>query len=496
MSPYIRKVRTASGATAVQIAQKVAGRHRILDHVGSAHTEAEVAALVAVAHDRMYPGQQEFDLFPAEVNRSGTIETKSSRWLWETLEAAYQQLGFDAVGDGVFEHLVLARVIEPASKAETVRILESLGVPSPSLRTIFRTLARINERDYRGILAKACYEHALARGSVALCLYDVTTLYFEAEKEDELRKVGYSKERRVDPQIVVGLLVDRTGFPLQVHCFEGNKPETHTLIPVLDAFTALHGLEDLVVVADAGMLSAANLEALEEAGYRFIVGSRIAKAPYDLAAHFERHGTFFTHGQILEATTPMGAERKPRRVVYQYSQKRFVRDNRTITQQENRAKAILAGDTRPKNARFLKTSGTTRKLDETAIARAQDLAGLKGYITNIPATVMDGNAVIAAYHELWQVERSFRMAKTDLAARPIFHRLRDSIEAHLTIVFAALAISRHLQDTTGYSVKKIVRTLRPLQHQIVTIAGHQHHVHDPLTPDAAHILKSLEIEGH
>ena len=94
-------------------------------------------------------------------------------------------------------------------------------------------------------------------------LYDVTTLYFEAENEDELRKVGYSKERRIDPQIVVGLLVDRTGFPLEVGCFEGNTAETNTLVPIITAFQARHDLTDtpMVIAADAGMLSASNLSA-------------------------------------------------------------------------------------------------------------------------------------------------------------------------------------------------------------------------------------------
>ena len=135
-------------------------------------------------------------------------------------------------------------------------------------------------------------------------LYDVTTLYFEAENEDDLRKVGYSKERRVDPQIVVGLLVDRAGFPLEIGCFEGNKAETTTIIPIIRQFQARHDLADMVVVADAGMLSASNLKELDEAGLRFIVGSRVTKAPVDLASHFRWHGDAFTDGQVIDTITP------------------------------------------------------------------------------------------------------------------------------------------------------------------------------------------------
>src|ERR1700757_3755938 len=78
------------------------------------------------------------------------------------------------------------------------------------------------------------------RGGLSLLLYDVTTLYFEAEFEDELRKVGYSKERRIDPQIVVGLLVDRTGFPLEIGCYEGNNAETTTIAPIITSFLQSH----------------------------------------------------------------------------------------------------------------------------------------------------------------------------------------------------------------------------------------------------------------
>ena len=133
------------------------------------------------------------------------------------------------------------------------------------MRTLFRSLGRCVERGYREAISAAALKHVRTAGDVSLCLYDVTTLYFEAEKEDDLRKVGYSKERRVDPQVIVGLLVDRAGFPLQVGCWEGNKAETTTIIPIVEAFQAAHGIEELVIVADAGMLSAANLKSPDEA---------------------------------------------------------------------------------------------------------------------------------------------------------------------------------------------------------------------------------------
>ena len=187
----------------------------------------------------------------------------------------------------------------------------------------------------------------------------VTTLYFEAEKEDDLRRVGYSKERRVDPQVIVGLLVDRRGFPLRIGCWEGNKAETTTIIPVVEAFQAAHGIEELVIVADAGMLSAANLTALDKAHLRFIVGARATRAPGDLEAHFHWAGDAFTDGQLIDTITPKKGSRSERdkavraepvwdpakysgswRAVWAYPKKRAARDTQTLAAQENRARAI------------------------------------------------------------------------------------------------------------------------------------------------------------
>ena len=314
---------------------------------------------------------------------------------------------------------------------------------------------------------------------------------------------------------MVGLLVDRAGFPLEIGCWEGNTAETTTIIPLVKQCQERHNLADMVVVADAGMLSASNLKDLHEAGLRFIVGSRVTKAPVDLASHFRWHGDAFSDGQLIDTITPRVATTAARalndvkkiaepvwdpavhtrswRAVWAYSRKRAVRDGKTLTLQENRAKAVVAGDKAARTPRFVTTKNGTQTLDEASLARARRLAGLKGYISNIPADVMPAGEVIASYHDLWHVEASFRMSKTDLRARPVFSHARDSIEAHLTIVFAALAVARYLQDATGMSIKKIVRTLRPLQQISVRIAGHEHLAEDLLTPAATSILEALDL---
>jgi len=528
VSRFVRKVRTASGAVAVQVVTRRGRQVEQVEHVGSAHTDAELALLLAAARERMAPGQDVLDLGalpvvparmddvadwtaepelplqlatpavggrPAGVGAGGRVVGTSADLLWRVLTSAYTRLGFDVLGDDGFRAMVLARIVEPTSKADVVRVLAEIGAPAVALRTLFRSLARCQEKDYRGQLATAAWAHSVrTTGTAALILYDVTTLHFENGDEDDLRRVGMSKEHRVDPQVQVGLLVDPGGFPLEVHLFEGNKAETTTLIPVLTAFGKRHDVTDLVVVADAGMLSAGNLNALEDAGFSFIVGSRITKAPYDLADHFSRHGDYFTDGQVLESVRVMGTGKsaRSRRVVYQWKFAREQHDNKAINAMVTKAEKVADGSRPLRRDRFVKVTGATKGVDWALVVRARQLAGLKGYVTNLPATTMDGAAVIAAYHDLWRVEQSFRMTKSDLRARPVFHHQREAIEAHLTVVFAALAVARHLQDATGTSIKKIVQTLRTARSATIDINGQRLTLDPDLTDATRAILNRLE----
>jgi hypothetical protein len=405
----------------VQIAEYDGGRRKIAAHVGSAHTEAELGILLERAREMLAdPAQGTFDLgiepaaprarlvarqaapalFDAEAPgetpaATGPLRVVStdSRLLFQALDGVYGDLGFGALDDDVFRDLVLARVVEPTSILDTGRVLTDLGRKAASDKTMRRTLARCAGRGYRDTIAGICFAQALASGNVSLILYDVTTLYFEAEHEDALRKVGYSKERRVDPQIVVGLLVDLHGFPLEIGCFEGNQAEKLTILPVIRQFQARHGLEAMVVVADAGMLSAANLADLDEAGLGFIVGSRVTKAPGDLESHFRWHGDAFSDGQVIDTLTPKTGQNKDNdpalraepawdrkdhpkswRAVWAFSAKRFARDNRTLTAQENRARDVISGAKSARTPRFVKNAGGIPALDEKALARARKLA--------------------------------------------------------------------------------------------------------------------------
>lgn len=498
MSVFVRKVKTGSGATAVQIVTKQGRQVAGIEHLGSAHTKTDLALLVDLARAKIrdrerLAGQAEFDLgeTPSPVTQAVLLRS-FSRLLYDTLASVYARLGFtDAVDDDVFKDLVIARVIEPSSKLDTIRILDELGLNAPSNSGIHRSLNRAADEQYRNRLSRACVKF---RGveHLTLVLYDVTTLFFYAEREDDYRKPGLSKERRLEPQIVVGLLVDERGFPLQVHSFEGNKAETLTVVPVLDAFKAQHPDVAVSVACDAGMLSAANLTALEDAGYGFIVGSRIAKTPYDIA-EYQNDGGELTDGQVFETLQWFGRgdTRRKRRVVYQYREKRARLDLRNIDKQVEKARRVVDGVSPVKKGRFLKLAGGEKSIDEQLVESARQRAGIKGYVTNLPTLVAPAATVIDAYHQLFNVEASFRMAKSDLKARPIYHRAREKIEAHLTVVFAAIAIGRYIQEVTGLSMKRFVRLLAPVRDAVIELEGNEHHVRAAVTPEIETVISEL-----
>jgi hypothetical protein len=494
---YVRTVKTASGATAVQIVYSKRRGARRMEHVGSAHDERELEALKAAAAQRLAGGQQvlELDAGEAPVAVPGPLPIVASRMghLWDALCRAYQLLGFDEAtgGDPVFRELVLARIIEPTSKADSLRVLGEVGVAPPAYRTLNRRLAVYAEQEWRQKLAAACAANA-ALGPASLVLYDVTTLYFETDAGDGFREPGFSKERRLEPQITVGLLTDASGFPLMVEAFEGNRAETTTMLPTITAFMAAHQLRDVTVVADAGMISEPNRRAIEAAGLSFILGARIPEVPYVVTEWRREHpDQQLPDGLILTQPWPAGPrdQRRDQVIFYQYKADRARRALRGIDEQVGKAERAVAGKVPVKRNRFIRLVGADKSVNRTLEAKARALAGWKGYTTNLPGPT--AQFVISAYHRLFQIEKSFRMSKHDLAARPIYHHTRASIEAHLTIVFAALAVSRLIEERTGWSIRKFVRTAR--RYRTVQIRAGQQLLtaEDPLPADLREALELI-----
>ncbi|PIJ35882.1 IS1634 family transposase [Mycobacterium heckeshornense] len=477
---------------------------RQIEHLGSAHSEAQLEALKAAAAQRVAAGQQSLDLGLEQAAAGGgrplEIVASCSEHLWEALCHAYRVLGFDAATDGdeVFRDLVGARIIEPTSKVDALRVLSETGVDSPAYRTVKRRLPIFAKPEFRQALSAACAAHA-ALGPASLVLYDVSTLHFETDAVDGFREPGFSKERRLDPQITLGLLTDATGFPLTVAAFEGNKAETATMLPVINAFKTAHRLSEVTVVADAGMISEANQVALQAAGLSFILGTRISLLPNVIAEWRAKHpDEVIPDGLVLTQPWPATSAEKargiPDRVIYyQYRHDRARRTLRGIDEQIAKAQRAVDGHAPVKRNRYIQLSGATKSVNRALEAKTLALAGWKGYTTNL--VEQPAQFVIDAYHQLWRIEKAFRMSKHDLQARPIYHRTRDSIEAHLSVVFAAMAVSHWIERQTGWSIKKFVRTARRYRtvqiragRQILTAA-------DALPDDLAEALAKIRTDG-
>jgi hypothetical protein len=195
---------------------------------------------------------------------------------------------------------------------------------------------------------------------------------------------------------------------------------------------------------------------------------------------------------------PGGSDRRRDQVIYyQYKADRARRTLRGIDEQISKAEKAVAGKTPVKRNRFIQLAGATKKVNRALEAKARALAGLKGYVTNL-AACPDGTPITANFvldaHRLFRIEQSFRMSKHDLQARPIYHHPRDSIEAHLTIVFAALATSRWIEQTTGWSIRKFIQTARRYRTIQIQAGAHTITAADPLPADLHQALDRIHTD--
>lgn len=491
----IRKTKTASGSTAVQVVRYENRKVVIEKHIGSARASEEVAALVESATVWLSNNTPQASLFPKTPRR--TLSLAAARYLGATHAFAHtifslvaEKCGFTAFKSSLLLDLAFMRLIEPASKLRSIVLLDRYFGIRYAERSVYRALPKLKRyKEEAEKIAVACATKLL-KEDLSLVLYDVTTLYFETFDADDLRVPGFSKDSKSQqPQIVVGLLVTREGFPLGSEVFKGNTFEGKTMIPVLDAFAAAHKVATPTVVADAAMLSRANIAELRSRGISYIVGARLGNAKPALIKEVSE-----ALGEKDDATVRRTTDHG--NLICAFSSKRFRKDKAEMERQIEKGKA-LAGSREPgKRAKFVKRSGKDEyKLDEALIVKATLLLGLKGYYTNIPSEKLSDREVILRYHDLWRVEQAFRVAKSDLATRPIFHHKEDAVKAHMVICFVALALGKYLEITTGLSVRRIVDTLWSVTDAKIvdSVTGETFTLRSEISEEARALLKKLGL---
>lgn len=454
---FVRKRRNKSGTTSVVIVDKSSGRFEELATIGVASSPEEIAELEKKARLWMdcYGGQQLLDFeetakVKEEVHRTlSMVERTLQNAPQIILERVYERIGFEAIGDDILRHLAIARVCQPMSKAATVEYLKTYFDEDVKLHNIYRYMDKLHStRQEKVQQISVSHTMDVLGGRIGLVFYDVTTLYFESapDPSDELRQDGFSKDgKTAESQIVLGLLVSDDGYPLSYSVFNGKQYEGYTMIPVIDDFVQRFGLKDFVVVADSGLMNETNVSLLESAGYKYILGARIRSESPKMKEWML--GIDWTEGHCEECEKRIG-----QRLIVSYSEARAKKDARNREKgverlQKAYAKGTLTKDKVNKRGynKFLDISkDITVSINYGKIEEDARWDGLKGYLTN---TDMDAKEVIKQYHGLWVVERAFRIGKSNLEMRPMFHFTPKRIEAHVCICFVAYKVYKELERT-------------------------------------------------
>lgn len=449
---YIRKKKNSSGSLSVQVIQKIDGKYKVVKTLGCATTQHEIEKLVHKAKHEILKLQAQPQLFVSENDifvdqafsllDNTSIQTVGPEIVFGKI---YDYIGFNTIKEDLFRHLVIARLAFPLSKLKTTEYLYRFQGTYIKIDAIYRFLDKLNDK-LKDQVEQISFEHTkrVLNGNISVVFYDMTTLYFEASDEDDLRKTGFSKDgKHQSPQIFIGLLVGMGGYAIGYDIFEGNTYEGHTLLPFLKKVSEKFNLNKPIVVADAGLLSNDNILALEQNGYEYILGARI------------KNESELIKKQILSVQFINGGvksfkKNKTTRLIINYSDTRARKDaynrNRGLMRLEKQIKRGRLTKSNINNRgynKYLKLEGEINiTVDYEKYNTDSHWDGLKGYVTNTNLRDID---VIENYKNLWQIEKAFRMSKTDLRIRPIYHRLRNRIEAHICVSFAAYSVYKELE---------------------------------------------------
>jgi transposase len=477
---FVRKKANKSGVISIQIISKSGGSYELVRTVGSSSDPETIERLY-------FEAEREIDEMTGvlKLNFDKDREKELVELFFHHIEGwelagpelilgkIFDQIGFNAIKDELFRHLVICRLVYPVSKLKTIDYLFKYKGISIDISKVYRYLDKLQNDQIKQV-QQVSYTHTLAllNHQLSIVFYDVTTLYFEAADEDDLRKTGFSKDgKHQQPQIVLGLLVSTGGYPLDYEIFEGNTFEGHTMLPVIEAFKKKYKPEKLIIIADAGLMSTKNIKHLCENKYQFILGARIKNESEAIKQTIL--GLTLKDGESIELRKEDG-----HRLVISYALGRARNDafnrKRGMAKLE---KELQKGKLTKKHInnkgynKYLKLEGDiVITIDYEKFNNDEKWDGLKGYLTNTDASKED---VIYFYKQLWYIEKTFRISKTDLQIRPIYHHLKRRIEAHICIAFTACKIYKELErqlkeKKSELSPEKVIDILKTIYKITIT----------------------------
>ena len=491
MGLRVRKKKNQSGSISVQIVDRTNRGYKVVETLGCSDDETEIDKLHQKAILRINDLSQ--NLF------SKSLDETSEKLLLKKLLSKLTTQDFIPIGDELifgkifnnigcnnlfnnvksirkqedknflFKSLVISRLLYPGSKLELINYLSYFKNIDITSDKIYRFLDTLYQDEIKSRIETCVFEHTkkVMNGEIIVTFYDVTTLYFESESEDDLRRVGFSKEGKIArPQIQLGLFTTLEGYPLSFEVYEGNKYEGHTLIDVLKKFQDRFQLDKKpIVVADRGMLNNDNIAYLENNNYKYILAYKIKNISNDLKEKI-KNLTFIddnvTHNIEFKKVISFADENDKKqtihvnqRLVLSYSTQRAKKDrynrNKAVQRLENKiksSKTITKKDLKLSYyAKYIdlddNNSKITFNINNQKIIEDEKLDGIKGFVTN--DFTLTANEIIEHYNNQYEVERAFRISKTDLKIRPIYHRLETRIKAHILISFVSYAIYKEFE---------------------------------------------------
>lgn len=478
---FIRQKPNKSGSISIQIIDKSSGQYRVIKTVGRSSDPVKIKELLLEAQK-----QKDKLLGQIALNFEATKENELRDLFFSGLNdmklmgpdlllgRLFDEIGFNQIKDELFRELVIARLSYPVSKLKTTDYLYKYKGESIDVERIYRYLDKLYNKQKEKI-QQISYQHTcqILKSKISVVFYDVTTLYFETDMQDDFRKTGFSKDgKHQHPQILLGLLVSMNGYPLAYDIFEGNKFEGHTLLPVVNTFKDKYEIDSLVIVADAGLLSTQNIADLQNQQYEYILGGRIKNEKQNIKRQILNLN--LNNGESAELQKPGGT-----RLIISYSEARAKKDNsnrqRGLSRLENQIKKGKLTKRSINNRgynKFLHLKGDiTISIDYDKLVEDAKWDGLKGYVTN---TKLNKEEVLEQYGNLWKIEKAFRIAKSDLKIRPIYHRLRHRIEAHICIAFCAYKVYKELErqlieKKLGISAEKAIDIAKTIYQISITL---------------------------
>jgi transposase len=504
---YVRSGKTPSGAVSVQVVSYLKRKRIIEAHIGSSKDEQEILELKKSARSWINrANKNQLSLFP-ELNGGDEKEKISSslisidkcqylgfryQLLYDVLWSLSVKFKFHLIHESkILNDLVIARIALPSSKLEAFEFIHDLFGIKHHRTTFYRQLEAGNlkvwqEESRARIISVARKNFGF---NFSLVFYDLTTLYFESFETDELRKIGFSKDNKAsNPQIMIGLLVNDLGFPISYQVFAGNKFEGHTLMPSILALKKKYKIKQMTVVADSAMISDQNVEFLKAENLNYIVAARTANLPIHAIEEIAKQLNQKDEATIRLQTASKGD------LILSFSQKRYQKEKREMEKQLAKAEFILKTPSAAeiiKRTKFLKGKKLGYELNQDLIHKTTLLLGIKGYYSN--CSNLSNKEIISHYKNLWNVEKSFRISKSDLKARPIFHNKQQAIETHILICFLALALAKYIEIKTKKSIRSTIKTLKKITDARIFDKIHKREItmRSEISDEAKEILKNL-----